>query len=154
MSTIWIDADACPVRMRDLIARAAHKRNVRAVFVANKALQILQSPVVSFVLVSSEPDAADAYIEANAQADDLAITQDIPLAALLVPKGVSVISTRGTLFTPDNVSEMLSRRDLMSELRDVGEITTRTPALDEPTIRKFANLFDAALQKLCKRTQS
>ena len=151
MPTIWIDSDACPLRIRDLISRAAHRRSVPAVFVANKSLHLQQSPFLSFILVPAGPDAADAYIEANAQTGDLTITQDIPLASILVSKGVSVISPRATLFTNENISDLLSRRDLMTELRDAGEVMTRTPSLDESTIRKFASLFDAALHKLCNR---
>src|SRR5262245_42059367 len=105
-ATIWVDSDACPVRMRDLIARAAHKRGVATVFVANKPLPAIESPFIKFVQVSADPDAADAYIASNAQADDLVVTQDIPLAALLVPKRITVISTRGTMFTPENIGEL------------------------------------------------
>ena len=148
---IFVDADACPVRIRDLIARAAHRRGVRAIFVANKPVLLSQSNFLSSVQVPATPDAADSYIEENAKGGDLVVTQDIPLAALLVPKGIIVIAPRGTLFTPDNIADLLSRRDLMSELRDVGEVTTRTPPLDETAIRKFASAFDAALHQLCRR---
>jgi uncharacterized protein len=148
MRKIWIDSDACPVRIRDLIARAAHRRAVPAVFVANKPIALPQSGFLSSILVPREPDAADSYIEENAQSGDLVVTQDIPLAALLVPKGVAVIAPRGTVFTPDNIADLLSHRDLMTELRDIGEVSTRTPPLDDATIRRFASSFDAALHKL------
>ena len=151
MPRIWVDSDACPVRIRDLIARAAHRRGVPAIFVANKPMPLLESQFLSCVQVPADPDAADRYIELNSQAEDLVITQDIPLAALLVSKRVSVIAPRGTVFTSENVGDLLSKRDLMTELRDAGEVTTRTPSLDESTVRKFASAFDAALHKLCTR---
>jgi uncharacterized protein YaiI (UPF0178 family) len=147
---IWVDSDACPARVRDVIARAAHRRGVPAVFVANKPVPLLQSTFLSCVQVPASPDAADAHIEANAQQGDLVVTQDIPLAASLVPRGISVISPRGLVFTHDNVADLLSKRDLMTELRDTGEVTTRTAPLDETAIRKFANAFDTALQRLFK----
>jgi uncharacterized protein YaiI (UPF0178 family) len=149
---IFVDADACPVRIRDLIARAAIRRDVQTFVVANKPIALLQSPCLSSVVVPADPDAADKYIEENARAGDLVITQDIPLAALLVPKGVFVIAPRGMQFTLDNIADLLSRRDLMTELRDAGKISTSTPPLDEKAIRKFASTFDAVLHQLVHRT--
>ena len=148
---IFVDADACPVRIRDIIAKAAHRHGVESVFVANKALLLPESPFLSFEKVSATPDAADQYIEENAKAGDLVITQDIPLAALLVPNGIVVIAPRGMVYSADNIADLLSRRDLMTELRDMGETVTRTPPLDETSIRKFASAFDAAVHALIRR---
>jgi uncharacterized protein YaiI (UPF0178 family) len=149
-NTIFVDADACPVRIRDLIAKAAHRRKVEAVFVANKPVLLLQSAFLSCVQVPPDPDAADAYIEERAKAGDLVVTQDIPLAASLCKKAIGVITPRGLVITDDNVADLLSRRDLMTELRDVGQASTRTPPLNETVIRNFASAFDAALQRLLR----
>lgn len=145
---IYVDADACPVRIRDVIARAAHRRAVRAIFVANKTLPLLQSPFISFVLVPAGPDAADAYIDETAKLGDLVVTQDVPLAASLCKKGIAVITPRGVVFTAENMADLLAQRDLMTELRDTGQAITRTAPLNETNIRKFASAFDAALHRL------
>jgi uncharacterized protein YaiI (UPF0178 family) len=152
--TIWVDSDACPVRMRDMIARAAHRRQINAVFVANKPVPVLQSPFVSMVQVAAGPDIADAYIAENAVAGDLVITQDIPLASDVFRKGAAVISPRGFVFTEDNVADQLSKRDLMTELRDTGAITSYTRPLDETTIRKFASAFEAAVHRLSQNKKT
>ena len=149
-SKIFVDADACPVRIRDLIARAAHRRRVHAVFVANKPVVLLQSTFLSCVQVPASPDAADAYIEETAKAGDLVVTQDIPHAASLCKKGIAVMTPRGLVFTSDNIADLLSHRDLMTELRDTGQASTRTPPLNETAIRKFASAFDAALHRLLR----
>jgi uncharacterized protein len=147
---IWVDADACPVQIRELVARAAHRRSVATIFIANKSIPLLQSPFVSSVCVPPDPDAADIYIAEKSQPGDLVVTQDIPLAAQLVPRGIVAISPRGMLFTKDNVADQLSRRDLLSELRDSGLVTTSMPPLDQAMVRRFASQFDAALHRLLK----
>jgi uncharacterized protein YaiI (UPF0178 family) len=150
---IWIDADACPVQIRDLISRAAARLSVNAVFIANKRLAVLQSEYIAFVQVNPDPDAADAYIAEHSATGDLVVTHDIPLAALLVPRGIVVISPRGSLFTEDNIADQLSRRDLMHELRDIGAVTSDTPRFDETIKRQFANHFNAALHRLMKQSK-
>lgn len=145
---VWIDADACPGAVTEVVTRAAHKLHIETVFVANKPLRPPESPYISTVLVSAGMDVADAYIAEQAQKGDLVVTNDIPLASLLVPKGIVVISPRGDLFSEDNIGERLSSRDLMHSLRETGTMTGGPQPFNEKHKRAFANRFDAALQKL------
>ena len=119
---IWVDADACPSAVKDIVATAANRRAVNTVFVANKQLLLPPSTYLSFVLVDKAADAADIYIRDNVQSLDLVITQDIPLAHVLVPMGVVVINPRGDKYTPDNIGDRISMRNLMQDLRDSGEV--------------------------------
>jgi uncharacterized protein len=146
---IWVDADACPGPVRDIILRASHKRRIKTIFVANKPLYLQQTENVSSIQVEQGPDVVDAYIVEHAAAGDLVVTQDIPLAAQLIANEVSVVSPRGDLYTANNISENLSRRNLLQDLRDQGEIMgSGPPPFDEKTKRQFASRFDAELQRL------
>ena len=149
---VFVDADACPTEIRDIIARAAIKRDVDAIFVANKSTSTRAHHRIVHVQVLPGPDQADHYIVANAERGDLVVTQDIPLAAQLVPQGITVIGPRGESYNDDNIADKLSRRDLMQELRDIGEITGGPKPFDDRLKRKFANLFDAALHRLMRQT--
>src|SRR6476469_3333385 len=115
---IWVDADACPGPVRDILLRASERLGVPIVFVANKRLNLATRPLVSTVQVGAGLDVADTHIAAHAQRGELAVTQDIPLAALLVPKGVVVLDPRGEEFTEENISERLSVRNFIRELRE------------------------------------
>ena len=110
----------CPGPVRDILLRAAQRLQIPTVFVANKRLTLPRSELVSTVQVGAGLDVADSYIASSAQAGDLAVTQDIPLAALLVPKGVVVLDPRGELFTEENIAERLSVQD--------GHVTVDVPA--------------------------
>jgi len=145
---VWVDADAVPNQIKDLIVRAVHRRAVETVFVANKQIMLADSPYLTSVQVSQGADVADEYIAEKAQSGDIVVTQDIPLAAKLVPNGVVVISPRGDLFTEDNINESLAGRDLMQSLRDTGTISGGPRPFDEKHKRAFANHFDAALHRL------
>lgn len=147
---IWIDADACPGQIRDIVIRASQRLKVPVTFVANKKLVLLESPLIKIVHVEQGPDVADAYIAENAKANDLVVTQDIPLAAQLVALGASVLSTRGDKFTEANISEHLSWRDLMTELRDSGTVSGGPKPFDEKAKRAFANHFDSELNRLLR----
>lgn len=149
---IWIDADACPAPVRDIVLRASHRLKVQTIFVANKPLYLPDSSILSAVQVAQGPDVVDGYIVEHASPGDLVVTQDIPLAALLVPREISVLSPRGDLFTPENMAENLSRRNLMNDLRDQGEITGGPRPFDEKVKRQFANCFDAELQRLLRKS--
>lgn len=148
MPKIWVDADACPIVVRDIIARAAHKHNIAAVYVANSLLNVPESPWITFVHVKSGPDVADSYIAENAEPGDVIVSQDIPLAALVVPKGAVVVTPRGKTYTEDNINEALASRDLLSSLRDVGTISGGAKPYDENTKRQFANEFHLALERM------
>ncbi len=147
---IWVDADACPGEIKDIIIKAAHKRQIETIFVSNKIISIPESPFLFTVRVSKGSDVADEYIADNAEDKDIVITQDIPLAAILVPRGIIVISVHGVLFTPNNIGERLSVRNFMSELRDTGVQTSGPKPFSNKDKQKFANTFDQQLFKMLK----
>ena len=149
---IWVDADACPGAVREIVLKAANRLVVHTTFVANKALFLPQAEPLHFVQVSAGPDVVDFYIIEQATAGDLVITQDIPLAAQLVNQGVVVISPHGTLFTDGNIADRLASRNLMSDLRDTGMITGGPKPFGEKEKRAFANAFDQALTRLLRAT--
>ncbi|HEY9687759.1 MAG TPA: YaiI/YqxD family protein [Coleofasciculaceae cyanobacterium] len=145
---IWIDADACPGAIKEIVIKAALKREVLAVFVANKDIWLPPSPQLSAVRVALGPDVVDQHIVSECELGDLAITQDIPLAAQLVPRGLVVISPYGTLFSPANIGDRLATRDFMQDMRDAGLVTGGPKPFGEREKRQFANAFDQALTRL------
>lgn len=147
---IWVDGDACPGVVRDIVVGAAHRRQVETVFVANKALGLPPSTYISFVLVSMAPDAADAHIIENAVKGDLVITQDIPLAHPLVHGDIVVINPRGFIYNLDNIGDRLSVRDMMQDMRDVGVMTGGPKQFGDKQKREFASSFDRELTKLLR----
>lgn len=148
---IWVDADACPQSVRDIVIRTAVRLKLEAVFVANRALNLPESPLIKSVLVPSGPDIADEYIKANAEGVDFVISQDIPLAHYLVNAGIVVINPRGQVYTEENISDRISKRDLMESLRDSGLITGGPGQYGEKEKRAFASALDRELSKLRKR---
>jgi uncharacterized protein len=149
---VWVDADACPVAVRDLIIKAAQRLSVKTVFVANKQV-VTPFGNISFVQVLPGLDEADKHIAEHAEPGDLVVTQDIPLAAQLVPLGITVISPRGDSYNPDNIGEALASRNLMDELRSAGTVTTSQKPFDHVLKRQFANRFDAALTALLRKAR-
>lgn len=147
---IWVDADACPAVVKEIILKAAMKRTIPTTFVANKGLSLPASPLISFVQVPLGPDVVDQYIVAHSDASDLVISQDIPLAAELVAKGIAVISPHGTLFDRNNIGERLSNRNFLQEMRDTGLITGGPRPFGEKEKRQFANTFDQVLTRMQK----
>lgn len=145
---IWIDADACPLKIKELVFKAAQRTQTSVVVVANKGMRIPATPLFSFVLVSSKFDAADAYIVENSEAGDLVISSDILLASALVDKNVSVISSAGKLFNKENVKEAHTMRNLHQELREAGMIYGGPPPFSVKDINTFANAFDRELTRL------
>lgn len=148
---IWIDADACPGPVKEIVLRAAERLQVAVVFVANKPISLPRSPLVSSVHVGKGLDVADALIAAEAGRGDLAVTQDIPLAAALVKKGVVTMDPRGELFTEENVDERLSVRDFMTELREAGVSTGGPKGFGPQDRQRFAATFDRELARLVRR---
>ena len=147
---IWVDADACPGPVRDILIKAAQRLKVQAVFVANRPLVLPRSEFISSVQVGAGLDVADRHIAAEASSGDLAVTQDIPLAALLVPRGVVVLDPRGETFTADNIEERLSVRNFMQELRE-GGVNTGGPSGFSPQDRqRFAASLDRELTRLMR----
>ena len=147
---IWVDADACPGPVRDILLRASQRLRVPIVFVANKRLTLPRSELVSTVQVGAGLDVADSHIASSAQAGDLAVTQDIPLAALLVPKGVVVLDPRGELFSEENIAERLSVRNFMQELRDSGVMTGGPSSFSAQDRQKFAAALDREFTRLIR----
>jgi uncharacterized protein YaiI (UPF0178 family) len=145
---IWVDADACPGPIRDILCRAAQRAQCPATFYANHALTLPPSPYLQFRQVARGFDVADNEIAARVQDGDLVVTQDIPLAADVVEKGALAVSPRGERFTPENVRARLAMRDFMTELRDSGVRTGGPPPLDATDRQRFANVLDRWLAQL------
>lgn len=147
---LWIDADAVPAPVKELIIRAATKRGIPTSFVSDKYVPLPHSPLLTYVPVERGPDAADQHIVAVAEPGDLAVTQDIPLAALLVAKGIPAIDPRGDLHTANSVRERLSVRNFMEDLRGAG-LTTGGPApFNAKDRQRFADALDRELTRLLK----
>lgn len=149
--TLWIDADAAPVDVKDIVARAALRLELPAILVANQRLQTpANNPFVSAVRVAGGPDVADDHIAEEASAGDLAVTADIPLAARLVEKGVITLDPRGEEYTRENIGERLSIRDFMDGLRSTGVETGGPSAWGQKEKQAFAAAFDRALTRLLR----
>jgi uncharacterized protein len=146
--TIWIDADAAPREVKEIVFRAAQRLGETAVLVANKDLALPRgNPFVRAVRVKGGLDVADAYIAEHAQRGDVAVTADVPLAAKLVTGGVAVLDPRGTEYTEENVGDRLSMRDLMDHLRSSGLVTGGPAAFDGKARRAFAAALDRVLTR-------
>lgn len=144
---IWVDADACPAVIRDILFRAAERVQVPLTLVANQAISTPPSRVIRSVRVGSGFDVADQFIAEQVQPGDLVITADIPLAAAVVGRGGQALSPRGEPFTAETVRERLSLRDFMTGLRDSG-VQTGGPAALAPRDRQaFANQLDRLLAR-------
>ena len=148
--TLWVDADACPGSIKELIIRAARRLKIMAVFVANKYISIPESGYVTSRRIGLDPEAVDMHIKENARSGDVAVTQDIPLASSLVANGVIVISTRGELFTEDNIGERLSIRNFMQDLREAGGVTPGPKEFVQKDSRRFADTLDRVLTRRLK----
>lgn len=144
---IWIDADACPNPVKDIVFRASRRLGVPVTLVANRPLKTPASRLVNAVQVSPGFDVADHYLLQHATAADLVITADIPLAAELVERGVPALNPRGELYTADNVRERLAVRDLMEQLRASGTLGGGPAPYAERDKQAFANSLDRWLAK-------
>ena len=144
---IWVDADACPVVIKDILYRAAKRTEIQLTLVANQTLNIPPSRYIKFIRVASGFDVADNEIVKMLSAGDLVITSDIPLAAEAIEKGAYVLSPRGELYTTDNIRARLSIRDFMESLRSSGVDTGGPPALNQSDRQAFANQLDKLLSK-------
>ena len=149
---IWVDADAAPREVKDIVAKAALRLELPTMLVANQKLQTpANNPFVTAVRVEGGPDAADDHIAEHAQPGDLAVTADIPLAARLVDKGVRAIDPRGTEYTEETIGERLSVRDFMDQLRSTGVETGGPSAYGLKEKQAFAATFDRVLTRLLRR---
>jgi len=148
---IWIDADAAPRDVKELVFRSAKRLNIETVLVANQRLQTPPgNPLVTAVWVDGGADVADRYIASHATAGDLVVTQDIPLAALLVPNQVAVLDPRGEEHTADTVGQRLSVRDFMEQARLAGIVTGGPPPYDARAKQAFATALDRVLSRLIR----
>lgn len=146
---LWIDADATPRDVKEIVFRAAHRLSLETVLVANQRVPIPPGhPTVSAVRVDGGPDVADRYIADQATPGDVAVTADVPLAALLVAKSVLVIDPRGVEYTPESVGERLSVRDFMDQLRGAGLATDGPRPYGPKDKQAFAGALDRALTRL------
>ena len=148
--TIWVDADACPVVIKDILYRAANRTQVEAVLVANQSLKVPPSPYIRTLQVQAGFDVADNEIVQRCQQNDIVITSDIPLAAEVIEKGAHALSPRGEMFTPDNIKGRLNIRDFMDTLRASGVQSGGPPPLSQTDRQHFANHLDRLLTKLKK----
>jgi uncharacterized protein YaiI (UPF0178 family) len=145
---LWIDADATPRDVKDIVVRAADRLKVDTIFVANQRVAVPLGPTtVTAVRVDGGPDVADRYIAEHAAAGDVAVTADIPLAAILVEKRVVTIGPRGEQFTEENVGERLSVRDFMDGLRSTGVDTGGPAAFGPKDKQAFASTLDRVLTR-------
>jgi len=145
---IWVDADACPVAIKEILFRAAEREQVQVTLVANQFLRTPTSRFVRAVQVPGGFDVADAEIANRVAPGDLVVTQDIPLAAQVIAKGALAVHPRGELFTPDTIAQRLGMRDFMEELRGAG-VDTGGPAAFHPRDKQaFANQLDGWLARL------
>jgi uncharacterized protein YaiI (UPF0178 family) len=138
---IWVDADACPGPIKEILFRAADRRGVQL------TLRIPKAPNVQFLQVEQGFDVADKFIADRVEDGDLVITADIPLAADIVAAGGVALNPRGMLYTRENIREHLARRDFMEELRSTGQITGGPAALGKTDVQDFANSLDRYLTR-------
>jgi uncharacterized protein YaiI (UPF0178 family) len=144
---IWVDADACPVVVKDILYRAAERTEVHVTLVANQALRIPPSRYIDLLRVGSGFDIADNEIVKRVRAGDLVITSDIPLAAEVIQKGGCALSPRGELYSTDNIRDRLNMRDFMDTLRGSGLATGGPAALNQRDRNAFANRLDQFLAR-------
>ncbi len=144
---IWVDADACPKVIKDILFRAAERAQLRLTLVANQPLTTPPSRLISTVQVAQGFDVADNHIVLHLQAGDLVVTADIPLAAEVIEKGALALNPRGELYTRNNVRQRLAMRNMMEELRSNGQITGGPPPLNQRDRQAFANALDRLLAK-------
>jgi len=149
---IWVDADACPAVVKDILYKAAERSRLELILVANKRFRIPKSSFIKFLQVRQGLDRADNEIVERLESEDLVITSDIPLAARVVEKGGTALNPRGEVYTEENIQERLSTRDFMESLRSSGVETGGPPALSARDKQTFANSLDKILTQFKNRT--
>jgi len=147
---IWVDADACPSVIKEILFKAAERTGVQTTLVANRPLKIPISPNIKFVQVAAGQDVADNEIARRLSAGDLVTTGDIPLAAEVVEKGGHALNPRGELYSAENVRSRLNVRDFLDTLRASGVETGGPPALSKRERQLFANHLDKFLSNYAK----
>lgn len=136
---IWIDADACPKAVKEIVFKTSRRLNVRIILVANSYQTIPQSDLIQLIVVDKGFDAADQHIIDLVEIHDIVITADIPLAATVLKKKAIALNPRGEIYHENNIGSILSMRNLMKELRDSGVITRGPEAFGPKDIKRFAD---------------
>ena len=144
---IWVDADACPAAIKEILYRAAERLQMPITLVANRPLRTPPSNYIRSVQVLPGFDVADKEIVRRVQADDLVVTADIPLAAEVIARGALALDPRGELYTADNIGEKLQMRNFMDQLRASGVATSGPPALDQADRKRFADRLDQLVRR-------
>lgn len=148
---IWVDADACPGVIKDILFRAAERMQIPMTLVANKLLRTPPSLYINALQVPHGFDVADDEIVSRMQAGDLVITADIPLAASVIDKGGHALNPRGEFYTPENIQAALTLRNFMTELRSSGIETGGPTAFSQSDRQAFANQLDRFLNRIAKK---
>ncbi len=153
---IWIDADSCPRKVREIICKAARRTGVPARFVANRDIPLPGSDerFVEMIRVEQDGMDADGYILDHAERGDLVVTRDIPLAAELVERGFRVLNDRGAVYNSENIRERLSVRNFMQGLREAGLPQAEAGQFGERDVRQFANTFDHELSRALRTSNA
>ncbi len=151
MTDIFVDADACPVK--DEIYRVARRYGLRVVLVSNAWLRAPNEQWLEVVVVGDELDAADAWIVEHVTDDDIVVSADIPLAALCLEKGAGVLGPRGRPFTEDSIGAALATRELMSQLREMGEMSGGPPPFEKRDRSQFLQALDQMVHAIRKGRQ-
>jgi len=145
---IWVDADACPAPIKDILYRAAERAKIPMTLVANKLLRTPPSPLIRAVQVARGIDVADSHIVRGLVAGDLVVTADIPLAADVIAKGGHALNPRGEFYSTENIQERLALRNYLDELRGTGARTGGPEPLDNTDRKRFADQLDRFLTKI------
>ncbi len=145
---IWVDADACPNVIKEILFRAAERAKIPTTLIANQLITIPRSPYIQRIQVTKGFDVADNEIVKRVNANDLVITQDIPLAAEVINKGATALHPRGELYTKANIHARLTMRNFMETMRSAGIETGGPPPLSQQDRQQFANQLDQLIQKL------
>jgi hypothetical protein len=151
---LWVDADACPRAVKEIIFRASERTGVNVVLVANGAMTLPKSGLVSLVLVPHGLNVADAHIAEQVDACDIVVTADVPLASLVVKKGAVAIDPRGEVYSEERIGEQLAARDLLHSLRSREVIRGGPSAVTPKDIQRFASALDKWMTKRGKEGQS
>jgi len=147
---IWIDADACPGVIKEILYRACGRKQIELILVANQPLKVPPSPIIRTVQVPAGFDVADNYIVQNMSPGDLVITADIPLADEVIDAEGHAINPRGDFYTKENIKQRLTMRNFMEELRSTGQVSGGPSPLNHTDRQAFANALDRFLAKHCK----
>ena len=144
---IWVDADACPIAIKEVLYRAANRAKVPLTLIANQMLRVPPSPWIRALQVPAGFDVADQRIVQEAETGDLVITSDIPLASQVIAKGARVLDSRGELMDKGNIEGRLTMRNFMENLRNSGVDTGGPSGLSKSDVQAFANQLDRMLAK-------